>query len=269
MLIAILTLIAGSVIVLAVTCLVLLRLPADLPPLPRLRRLRDHSIEEISPVGAFLLFLGAGIFLLTAFGIAFGKLLARLEHSVDHPVFRWIARVQDADWAKVMLKVGEMGNIWPTRTVALISIVILTLLAKERRWVPALLITVVVVVQKYDQAALAKLVDRGHPPTTLGTYPSGGCARTLAIYGTVAFLFLAYLRAGRTVRTVTWGVIATLAFIEGYTRTYLNQHWVTDVLGSWVFGGLMLAVVVFAGGALLRRQNLPAAETRVPAEVAG
>jgi membrane-associated phospholipid phosphatase len=43
--------------------------------------------------------------------------------------------------------------------------------------------------------------------------------------------------------------------MEGYSRWYLNKHWVTDVLGGWFYGGLLLAVAVFAGRALTLRNE--------------
>jgi membrane-associated phospholipid phosphatase len=71
-------------------------------------------------------------------------------------------------------------------------------------------------------------------------------------------------RAGRRTRILTWTVLWAAAFVEGYSRWYLNKHWITDVLGGWFYGGLLLAVVVFAGRAMTFRcvRNTPAAEAR-------
>src|SRR5262249_50699343 len=146
---------------------------------------------------------------------------------------------------------GQMGNIPQTRGLGVVAAVGLMFLAPSRRWVPPVLVGSVIVVQKYAQTGVAKLVDRGHPPTTLGTHPSGGACRVVLIFGVLVFLLFAYTGAGRRVRGLGWGLIAMLAFVEGYTRTYLNKHWVTDVLGGWAFGVMLLAVAVFAGRALL------------------
>ncbi len=116
---------------------------------------------------------------------------------------------------------------------------------------PVLLIGSVLVVERFQQTALGALVDRGHPPTTLGTYPSGGCARLISIYGVILLITVSYLRAGPRTRAVAWGVLAAFAFVEGYTRWYLSKHWITDVYGGWIYGYLLLAVLVYAGWSLL------------------
>lgn len=212
---------------------------------------RAQAVATLGPVGGFVLFFGAGIFLSTAAGLALGEALALIEGPVDWPVFHWVERIHEPNWAHVMNVVGQVGNIPQTRGFGVVAAVGLMLLAPSRRWVPPVLIGSVIVVQKYAQAGLAKIVDRGHPPTTLGTYPSGGCVRTVVIYGSVVFLVLAYTRAGRRWQGLGWALIATLAFVEGYSRTYLNKHWVTDVLGGWAVGVMLLGVAVFAGRALL------------------
>ncbi|TDD72834.1 phosphatase PAP2 family protein [Actinomadura darangshiensis] len=203
---------------------------------------------------------GAGIFITTAVGLILGEVLQRFEHPVDWAVFHWVEDASGQGWLHAMTALGRMGDPWPTRYTAIVAIVILTGVAiarRERFWVPAGFIGGSVVVEKFDQTALAKIVDRGHPPTGLGTFPSGGCVRILVIYGAIMLVVLAYLRAGRVVRSFGWSLIATMAFAEGYTRIYVGKHWATDVLGGWVLGGLMLAVTVFAGRALLARERPP------------
>ncbi|TYB48039.1 phosphatase PAP2 family protein [Actinomadura chibensis] len=220
----------------------------------RLALARTQLAGTLGPVGAFVTLYGAGMFVLTAGGLALGELVQRVEGPVDRAVFDLMEAHYDRRWADPVELVGRLGNVWQTRFVALAAIVVLTGLAlwrRERAWVPGFLVGTSVLVQKFDQAALAKVVDRGHPPTTLGTYPSGGCARVLVVYGTITFLALAYSRAGRAARMWSWSAIVTLAYVEGYTRTYLNKHWVTDVLGGWAVGGAMLLVTVFAARALL------------------
>ncbi len=263
----------GVVVIVAVGVVVLAR-PGVLPersvwtasrpwlPLDRLRLARTQLTESVGALAAFLMLLGGGVLVLSAIAAAFGFGIALLEHPVDWWAFHLSDRLRVHGFARIMNVVTQTGNLPETRTAGVIFSVLLVFAARGRRWGPAVLILTVIVVEKYQQSMLAGIVDRGHPPTTLGTYPSGGCARLISIYGVIIFAVLELTRAGRRTRVAAWTLLWAGAFVEGYSRWYLNKHWITDVLGGWFYGGLLLAVVVFAGRALTHREA-PAA----PAEV--
>jgi membrane-associated phospholipid phosphatase len=236
----------------------------------RLRLARTQLTESVGPIGAFVFLLGGGVLVVSALAAVFGFGVAALEHPVDWWAFHLSDRLRAHGWARVMNVVTQTGNLTETRIAAVVFSVLLAFVAGRRRWwAPAVLILGVLVVEKYQQSMLASIVDRGHPPTTLGTYPSGGCARLLSIYGVILFLILELTRAGRRTRALTWTVLWTAAFLEGYSRWYLNKHWVTDVLGGWFYGGLLLAVAVFAGRALVGRREATAAVAEARAETVG
>ena len=219
----------------------------------RLRLARTQLSDTVGPIGAFVLLLGGGVLVVSAAAALFGFGVAALEHPIDWWAFHLSDRVRAHGWARVMNVVTQTGNIPETRTAGVVMSVVLAFVAGRRRWwAPGVLILSVILVEKYQQSMLATIVDRGHPPTTLGTYPSGGCARLICIYGAILFMTLELTRAGRRTRILTWAVLWAGAFAEGYSRWYLNKHWITDVLGGWFYGGLLLAVVVFAGRALVR-----------------
>jgi membrane-associated phospholipid phosphatase len=233
-------------------------------PLDRLRLARTQLTESVGALTAFLLLLGGGILVISAVAAVFGFGVALLEHPLDWWAFHLSDRLRSHGWARLMNVITQTGNLPETRTAGVIFSVLLIFAARGRRWGPAVLILGVILVEKYQQSMLATIVDRGHPPTTLGTYPSGGCARLIAIYGIIIFAVLELTRAGRRTRVAAWTLLWVGAFAEGYSRWYLNKHWVTDVLGGWFYGGLLLAVAVFAGRALTHRS-----EPEAPAEVRG
>ncbi|MFE9104034.1 phosphatase PAP2 family protein [Actinomadura geliboluensis] len=224
-------------------------------PAVRLRAAREQLDGTLGPVASFGVFLGAGTFVVTVVCLPLGELCQRLLRAHDVPMFNLAQRtVRSGAWTDAMKVLTQSGNVWPTRYAGLAGAIALTIVAvrKGRRaWVPMLLIGSVILVERFQQTALGALVDRGHPPTTLGTYPSGGCARLISIYGAIVLITLSYLRAGPRVRATAWGLLAAFAFWEGYTRWYLSKHWITDVYGGWIYGYLLLAVVVFAGRSLL------------------
>ncbi|GAA1783084.1 phosphatase PAP2 family protein [Actinomadura chokoriensis] len=225
----------------------------------RLRAARAQLDRTLGPAGSFVVFLGAGTFLVTAVCLPLGELCQRLLRAHDVPMFDLAQRhVRPGVWTDAMNVITQSGNVWPTRYVAVAGVVVLTLVALKtgrRPWVPALLIGSVTAVERFQQTALAALVDRGHPPTTLGTYPSGGCARLISIYGAITLVTLSYLKAAPRVRAAVWGGLAAFAFLEGYTRWYLSKHWITDVYAGWIYGYLLLGVAVFAGWSLLAERT--------------
>ncbi|TDB89594.1 phosphatase PAP2 family protein [Actinomadura sp. KC216] len=224
-------------------------------PVVRLRTARAQLDRTLGPTGSFVVFLGAGTFLVTAVCLPLGELCQRLLNAHDVPMFDLAQRhVRPGAWTDAMNLITRSGNVWETRFVGLGAAVVLTLVAlrlRRRPWVPMLLIGTVILVERFQQTGLAKLVDRGHPPTTLGTYPSGGCARLISIYGVIVLITLSYMRAGPRLRAIVWGGLAAFAFLEGYTRWHLSKHWITDVYAGWIYGYLLLAVFVFAGWSLL------------------
>jgi membrane-associated phospholipid phosphatase len=258
--------VVGVVVILAIGGVVVAR-PGLLPDpaawassrrwlgLDRLRLARTQLVGSLGPLGAFVMLLGGGVLVVTGIGVLFGFGIATLEHPVDWWAFRLSDRLRAGGWAHLMNVVTQMGNLPETRTAGVVFAVLLAFAARPRWWAPAALILSVIVVEKYQQSLLGTIVGRGHPPTTLGTYPSGGCARLISVYGVILFLVLQLTRAGRRTRAVAWALLWAAAFAEGYSRWYLNKHWLTDVLGGWFYGGLLLAVAVFAGRALTDRNT--------------
>jgi membrane-associated phospholipid phosphatase len=74
----------------------------------------------------------------------------------------------------------------------------------------------------------------------LFSFPSNHAANTAAI---AAFLQVLYPKSG----WITWPIVALI----GFARVYIGAHYVTDVLGGWMLGG------VLGGGAALALLQWP------------
>ena len=219
---------------------------------------REQLRGTLGPFGAWLMLCGAGLALSVAVLWPMGRYAFKLENAWDRPVFAWFRDNQAGQgWTDAMKLLTQMGNRPVIYVVTLAALPVLALLAPRRRWAPPFLAAAAVLIEQGVRVGLLKVVDRGHPPTSDGTWPSGGVGRVIAIYGLLVFLawWCARERGWRiaTSRTavVAGLVLATMAVVEGYTRVYLLKHWLTDALGGYVFGGLLLIVFVFAGRALL------------------
>lgn len=140
-----------------------------------------------------------------------------------------------------------------TQSMAVGAIVAVAVSLRVRHPLPLLLAAAVPVEFRLQQL-LGRLVDVPRPPaeTSIGAaggFPSGGSARVVLAYG-MAVYFMAWLSPGWRLPMAAWTVVALLAFVEGYSRLYLGRHWVVDVIGGWIFGALLLALVVLVATAL-------------------
>ena len=171
-----------------------------------------------------------------------GRLAKALEPHVDVPVFHWFEARQLGWWSDYWLKITKIGSPTVTQTVLVIAAVLLALQWRKRRWwVPVVVLVLGYLMEKYGQNCLQTIVHRGHPPTTLGTWPSGGMARIWVVYGLTVFFAL---KGSRTRNPRLWAaglaVVLLCETIQAYSRTYNLEHWLTDVIGGFLFGLFLL-----------------------------
>jgi membrane-associated phospholipid phosphatase len=111
----------------------------------------------------------------------------------------------------------------------------------------------------------------GPPDSPLGTFPSGGCDRIIVFYGLVAYLIWREISGSRRAAIWSAGVVAALAFSEGYSRFYLTLHWFTDIISGLIYGCLILAVFIITIRVVVGPARQKAANTApgVPAALSG
>ena len=181
-----------------------------------------------------------------------GILAHSLEDAVDWPVLLWVTdrrnpSFEDFNWGYTLI-----GDRDPLKIVVVIAAVVFAALWRRRFWIPLTAILAGFPLEQYVQAIVSGMVNRGHPPTGLGSYPSGGIARVIMTFGAIALFAALTWKMSRRWHVVLGTVVFVMASYEGYSRIYVQKHWITDVVSGLLFGpvlflGFALAVGILAG----------------------
>jgi hypothetical protein len=225
---------------------------------PRIATARVGTLSRVRGVGmdaahllsrpgaAIVLYLvGAATIVIVCWPL--GLLAHGLEHRIDWPVFRWFASRQIDSWSDVWLKLTNIGKPRITQGITAAAAVFFGIVWQIRGragWKPAATLVLGYCLEKYIQIILQEVVHRGHPPTTFGTYPSGGCGRVTVVYGMIIVMTVLWLRPhSARAWAAGWSLLALLVSIQAYARLYNQEHWITDIVGGCVFGLLLLTVM--------------------------
>jgi membrane-associated phospholipid phosphatase len=222
------------------------------------RRLGDGGRPWLLVVSALVLVGGLAALVLVTWSLG---ALTKTSPVVrlDRPVLTWFVEHRAAWLTAAVRGFTGIGSYTATGVVAVVAGV---LLALRRRAILPLVLLVTVPAEKYLQQWVGALVHAPRPPAStsigpVGGFPSGGSARVVLVFGMAVWL-LAEQRSGRRLVVAAWTITALLAFVEGWSRMYLGRHWMVDVLGGWVFGALIMLVLLAAATLL----PLPAAGRR-------
>jgi undecaprenyl-diphosphatase len=234
----------------------------DGPWVPRPLRGRGPLTTGVARLAILGVIVAAGLLLVLAIGAAVG-FLARtspIEH-VNQGVLNWFVGHRGGWFDGFMTWLTGIGSskhvIFP-----LAVIVGLAFSLWYDNPLPMILFTAGVVGAKTLQHYLIQIVHGSFPPAPTsigpaGSYPSGGTIRVVVLFGLAAFLYSVRRPRRRGVTIALFTVVALLVFGEGFSRLYLGRHWLWDVVGGLVVGGLWLGVLGFGTVLLYRFDRRP------------
>jgi undecaprenyl-diphosphatase len=199
-------------------------------------------------------------------GIAAGAVVTALVH---RPRTRPLVQRVDDGWYRLVQRTHAAHRETASRTLDIafgttvdwtVRLAVTAQLLRTRRWSALTGWAVTVALGEVSVGPLKSAVDRPRPGaamtrTTMASYPSG---HALAAATTAPGIVIALIPPGRT-RQRLLAVAIPLAGATALSRTFLNAHWLSDVVGGFALGtGYALAVpavVELLGSA---RQHSPA-----------
>ena len=150
--------------------------------------------------------------------------------------------------------------------VIVITLGIAAVLWRQGRWhyIAGLLISVGGAVA--SGYILKEIIQRARPPMpfpaiveTSYSFPSNHAIAAMALYGFVIYLVWK-LCPESIVRGIWIGLITSLILLIGFSRLYLGVHYMSDVLGGYLLGGIFLWIGILVAKKL--EKKLPAPENR-------
>jgi len=78
---------------------------------------------------------------------------------------------------------------------------------------------------------------------TGNSFPSGHTTSTVVLFGLLAFFAWQIWKSAR-IKVASSLLVAALALLVGFTRIYLNVHWLTDVLAGYFLGASWLTFCI-------------------------
>ena len=187
-----------------------------------------------------------------AFGVfPFDLKVAFALRGEDNPAF-----------AALMTAVSFLGDGWMP---VLLVFAVAAVCAYKKRWLEAAFV-VATLSSGILAGVLKMLVGRSRPPSfTMNpsdifqsfnqyAYPSGHVLFFVVFFGFVAYLSWKFL-AGR-MRWMAISICAILIVLIGPSRIYLGEHWVSDVIGSYIIGTFWLIILILLYQAALFRKSV-------------
>jgi len=229
---------------------------AAAPPLAWIRRRFPRQLAWArrrlaagDPRGFWLTFtIAVGALAAWAFGAITQDVVAHEETALRDPhVAAWVAAHRTGWLTAVAKAVTWLGSDAVIVSLLVLAAAVLVAARSDRRSAVRLALAV------GGSVALAsivqQLVGRSLPPAAMRighysghAFPSGHATQALACYGMLAII----LAAGRPAsgRALLWAAAATVTIVVGASGIYLGANWLTDVLGGYALGAMLVALVL-------------------------
>ncbi|MDQ3881292.1 MAG: phosphatase PAP2 family protein [Chloroflexota bacterium] len=187
---------------------------------------------------------GAVAFAMLAVLVALGA-----TDGFDFAVTSWATDPERNGAVGVARALTDLGSTW---AVTLIAAVLFVVLAVRRAPWLGIVSAATIAVVALGNSTIKLVLGRARPEVVGATlvepgfsFPSGHALMSATAYGVLAVLVLRS-RLPRPARAAIVVGLIGISFVVGATRVYLGVHFVTDVVGGWIAGAVI--VLLYARG---------------------
>ncbi len=185
------------------------------------------------------------VFLLIAIDLSYTRLLM----TADSLISEKMVLIQNSTMNSIMIGLTKIAD-FPLLLV--LSAVFLAIIGiSSRNKISDSLLLIVSLVGSFLLGYFAKIIiQKERPENALieasgFSFPSGHALRALIFFGLLIYLFKDEIKS-KVLKQLFIAVNVVLILLIGFSRIYLNVHWLSDVIAGYALGLFWLGLVVFA-----------------------
>jgi len=191
-------------------------------------------------IALLILSLALICFLLVAF-------LRSSFSAVDADVNSWAVSIQSTSFTQIA---KIIHYLFGTTALSIITFLIAVYLLYKRYRNYALLLVGGMLGELLIVAILKRLIDATRPlngiiQETGFSFPSGHATAAVVFCGLLAYFIWQHFKS-RNWRMLSVVFFASISLLVGFTRIYLNVHWLSDVVGAYSLGIFWLTFSIVA-----------------------
>ncbi|RAL25658.1 phosphoesterase [Thermoflavimicrobium daqui] len=184
-----------------------------------------------------------------------------VENELDYfdQMFRqWIENYQSPSLTSFFTIITEMGSSWFITILTLTTA--LALLYKQKRWQDAAALIIMVGTGSLFTIVFKHLFQRERPMEdrlidAIGySFPSGHSVGSMVFYGFLIYLCMKIRWSPHWKASLSF-ILGVIIILVGFSRIYLEAHYVTDVIAGFSLGFFFLALGIIWNEWWFRKKN--------------
>lgn len=196
----------------------------------------------------FFYFLGAYFIFVAAFALL-SKLLSNIKFlvKIDVALQQFIINFRFEPLSSIFKIITDLGD---TKAMIVWTIIVALIFFWKKKYIYSLSITLSIGISELISFIIKNTVERHRPPAFMAlvtesspSFPSGHTIAALSFFGFLIYFFNKKIE-NKSLRYLLNSICALIIILAGIIRIYLGAHWPSDVLASYILGGVWLWIVI-------------------------